>query len=238
MSAIDSDRSRVERKVIRSVLLDLDGTLIDSNRAHAKAWQDALTERGKTVSYEEAHRVIGMGTDQLLPLFLSEQEISEWGDELIERRGEIFKERYLQTVGPIPGAREFVYSLLERGLKVSLGSSAAPEELQQLAQAGGVVDLPIPATTSGDADKSKPEPDIWLAAMEGLGGEPETTAIVGDTPYDIEAAKKGGLKAIGVLTGGWSREELEAAGADEVYPDVSQLNARLGDSLLGRGDAL
>lgn len=224
--------------MIRSVLLDLDGTLILSNKAHTDAWRDALAERGKTPPYDEIRRAIGRGADQFLPLFLSESEIAEWGEALTERRGVIFKERYLQAVGPIPGAREFVASLLERNLKVALGSSAGEDELEQLTQAGGVADLPIPATTSGDAENSKPEPDIWIAAMKSIGAEPETTAIVGDTPYDVESAKKAGLKAIGVLSGGWKREELEAAGFDEVYHDVSALNAVLGQSLIGRGDAL
>ena len=222
--------------MIRSVLLDLDGTLVRSNEAHAEAWRDALAERGKTPPFDEVRRAIGRGGDQLLPLFLTEAEIAEWGEALKERRGEIFAQNYLHRVEPIPGAREFVASLLERGLSVALGSSATSEELAMLARVGGLDDLPIAVTTSDDAERSKPEPDIWRAAMAKIGAEPATTAIVGDTPYDAEAATKAGLRAVGVLSGGWSRGELGDAGFVEVYADVAELNARLAESLIGEGD--
>ena len=224
--------------MIRSVLLDLDGTLIDSTIPHTDAWVEALAERGKHPEREEVRRAIGRGADTLLPLFLSEAEIAEYGEALSKRRTQIFMERHLAGVGPIPGAREFVLSLLERNLKVALGSSAAENELDALATAGGLADLPIAATNAGDAERSKPAPDIWLAAMKSIEADPATTAIVGDTPYDVEAAKAAGLRAVGVMTGGWTRDELEQAGYDEVYLSVAELNIHLDQSLIGMGDPL
>jgi phosphoglycolate phosphatase-like HAD superfamily hydrolase len=178
---------------VQAVIFDVDGTLIDSVDLHAKAWQDALQEFGKDVSFEEARFQIGKGGDQLMPVFLSEEEVKESGEKLAARRGEIFKEKYL------PKIQKF--------------------EKQ---------------TSSDDAEKSKPFPDIFAAALERLGNPPvEETIVVGDTPYDIEAAGKINLRTIGMRCGGFPEETLKDAIA--VYDDPADLLARYDESPLGGG---
>ncbi len=221
--------------MIRAVLLDVDGTLVDSNDAHAKAYVDAFAEYGVHLPYEDVREAIGLGSDNLLPRFLPEDRVEREGKALLARRETIFHDRYVPTIRPILGARALVEELKRRGMKVVLGTSATEEELEWLDPVLGVRDL-LDAETNADAvERSKPAPDIWLAAAKRAGAEPGECVAIGDTPYDAEAARAAGVPAIGVLSGGWSREELLAAGFAEVYADVRDLGDHIETSLIGRG---
>ena len=220
--------------MIGAVLLDLDGTLILSNDAHARAYADAFAEWGFHPPLEEIRRAIGLGSKHLLPNFLPADVIERDGKALLARREEILKERYVPEIRPVLGARAFVEALKDRGLKVVLGTSATEEELAWLRPIAGISDLIVGETNADEVKESKPAPDVWIEAAKLAGVPPDQCAAVGDTPYDAQAARAAGVAAIGVETGGWSREELLDAGFAEVYADVRELMVGLDESLIGR----
>jgi HAD superfamily hydrolase (TIGR01509 family) len=212
--------------VVKAVIFDIDGTLVDSVDLHARAWQEAFAHFGKQFSFERVRYQIGKGGDQLLPVFLSEREIEEFGDELTEHRGELFKREYLPRVVAFPRVRELFERIRRDGKSVALASSAKKGELKEYKRIANIEDLVEEETSADDADKSKPHPDIFEAALEQLGDvEPSEAIVVGDTPYDAEAAGKAGLKTIGVLSGGFPEEDLRAAGCVRIYKDVAELLA-------------
>ena len=218
----------------KAVIFDVDGTLVDSVGLHAQAWVDAFQEFGHEVSFADARRQIGKGGDQLLPVFMDRAEIAARGEALEKRRGEILKERYLPQIKPFPQVRELFERIEAAGLRIALASSAKAEELQtykRLTRIEGLVEV---ETSSSDAEKSKPHPDIFQAAMQRLGGavQPADAVVVGDTPYDAEAAGKAGLRTIGMLCGGWSEAELRDAGCIATYRDPADLLARFDQSPL------
>jgi HAD superfamily hydrolase (TIGR01509 family) len=209
----------------RAVIFDIDGTLLDSVDAHARSWVDAFGEFGHRLAFEEVRRQIGKGGDQLMPVFLSEAEIARTGKALEQRRGEIFRTVYLPGLKPFPGVRALFQRLLADGRKIALASSATAREISIYARMVHVDDLIDAKTSSDDAENSKPQPDIFEAALRRLGMEPERAVAIGDTPYDAEAAGKAGIRTIGVLCGGWSADELCAAGCIAAYRDVEHLLA-------------
>jgi HAD superfamily hydrolase (TIGR01509 family) len=209
----------------RAVIFDIDGTLLDSVDAHARSWVDAFGEFGHRLAFEEVRRQIGKGGDQLMPHFLPEAEIARTGKALEQRRGEIFKAVYLPGLKPFPGVRALFQRLLADGRKIALASSATAREISIYARMVHVDDLIDAKTSSDDAENSKPQPDIFEAALRRLGMEPERAVAIGDTPYDAEAAGKAGIRTIGVLCGGWSADELCAAGCIATYRDVEHLLA-------------
>jgi HAD superfamily hydrolase (TIGR01509 family) len=216
---------------VRTVLLDVDGTLIDSNDAHARAWVDVLREFDiESPPLERVRRLIGMGGDKLLPEIAGIELDSSLGEKLSSRRKEIFTERYLPELLPTPGAREFVETLLARGATVVVATSAESEELKGLLAQAGLEDLLTEATSSSDAENSKPDPDIISAARKKGGASADETILVGDTPYDLEAAGRAGVGAIAVRTGGWEDEHLAAALA--IYDDTADLLACIDESPL------
>jgi HAD superfamily hydrolase (TIGR01509 family) len=216
-----------------AVIFDIDGTLVDSVDLHASAWVDAFQQFGHQVLFEDARRQIGKGGDQLLPVFLSKQEISNIGDDLEKHRGQIFKEHYLSRVKAFPQVRALIQRLLRDGKQVALASSAKQDELAKYKQIAQIEDLIDKETSSDDAQQSKPEPDIFQAALQRLGNlGTEQVLVVGDTPYDAEAAAKAGMRTIGLLCGGWSEDELKQAGCLIIYKDVADLLAHYGDSPL------
>jgi HAD superfamily hydrolase (TIGR01549 family) len=203
-------------------IFDVDGTLVDSVKAHAAAWQDVLREFGHAVPFDDIREQIGKGSDELLKAFLTPEEIERSGEKIAERRVEIFKQNYMKLIRPFPGVREVFERLKHDGHKIVLGTSAKAEELQSYLDLLNIEDLIDGKTSSDDADRSKPHPDIFQAALAQIeGARPEDAIVVGDTPYDAEAAVKGGMKPIGVLCGGFSEQKLREAGCVEVYPDVS-----------------
>ena len=221
--------------MIKAVIFDVDGTLIDSNDFHAEAWRKAFEKYGKDIPLEKIRSQIGKGADTLLPEFLSEKEIEEFGDELAEKRGEIFKDEYLERVKPFQKVRELFEKLKAAGKKLALASSSKKDEVEEYKKIANIEDLVEKETSTDDAESSKPEPDIFEAALKLLGNpEKDEVIVVGDTPYDAEAAKKAGIKTIGVLCGGFPKEELEKAGCVEIYKDPADLLANLEDWALDR----
>jgi HAD superfamily hydrolase (TIGR01509 family) len=211
--------------MIRAVIFDVDGTLVDSVDLHARAWQDVLAEFGKLVPFEDVRFQIGKGGDQLLPVFLSAEEIAEHGREIEERRGAIFKEQYLPLVKGFPHVREIFLRVLADGKRIALASSAKGDELQVYKDLAGISDLIEAETSKDDAEKSKPFPDIFEAALQRLGDvTPEHALVVGDTPYDIEAAGKIGIRTVALLCGGFPAETLSEAIA--IYQNPADLLAR------------
>ena len=221
---------------IRGVILDIDGTLVDSNDAHARAWVAALAEHGLDVPYEQVRPLIGMGGDKLLPAVGGPSADSPQGKRVSARRAEIFKELYLPEVKPFAGARELLARMRERGLKLAVASSAKREELGPLLEAAGAQDLieEQKKTSSSDADSSKPDPDIVHAALDRLGLPPEQVIMIGDTPFDVEAAGRAGIATIALRCGGWHDHDL--GGALAVYNDPADLLAHYDSSPLARED--
>jgi HAD superfamily hydrolase (TIGR01509 family) len=221
--------------LIKAVIFDVDGTLVDSNDLHVEAWREAFRCYGKELSFEEVHGQMGKGGDQLMPVFCSEEELGRYGEELEARRVELFKSEYLPRVRPFPRVRELFERIKADGLQIALASSAKAEELEQHKRSMKVEDLLEAATSADDAERSKPHPDIFQAALEGLKDvRPEEAVVVGDTPYDVEAAAKAGVRTVGLLSGGFTEEALRAAGAVAVYRDVSDLLDHYGESPLAR----
>lgn len=215
------------RRGFEAVVFDIDGTLIDSVDFHAQAWVEAFAEFGRTVRFENVRRQIGKGGDQLMPLFLSRADIDRFGERLEDRRGTLFKERYLHRIKPFPAVRELFQRLIADGKAIVLASSAKEDELEQFKRIANIADLIDAQTSSDDAEKSKPDPDIFQAALAKLEDIPrEQVIVIGDTPYDAEAAAKAGLRTIGVLCGGWSEEELRRAGCVAVFKDPADLLER------------
>lgn len=205
----------------RAVILDVDGTLVDSNDAHARAWIDAFSEFGITVAYDAVRRSIGMGGDKLMPEVSGIDESSPLGQRIARRRAEIFRFNHLPGIAGFPRVRDLISRLRDDGFVVAVASSAKEEELDPLLEAATVADLIPRRTSSDDAEHSKPDPDIVVAALKQTGVDRSRAVMIGDTPYDVAAAKRAGIEIVGVECGGWTREAL--AGAIAVYRDPADL---------------
>lgn len=216
---------------LKAVLFDVDGTLVDSNDAHAQAWVRAFTEHGVTVDPAKVRRCIGMGGDKLMPEVSGIEDDSPKGSAIAKRRGEIFKREFLPKLKPFKDSDRLVAAVKQRGLTAVAASSAQKDELKallKLAEADWLMDA---ATSSDDAEESKPEPDIIEAALKRAKASPREAVMIGDTPYDIEAATRAGVSAIAFRSGGWSDADL--AGAIAIYDGPRDLLARFDDSPLG-----
>ncbi|HYP53231.1 MAG TPA: HAD family hydrolase [Pyrinomonadaceae bacterium] len=222
--------------MIRAVIFDIDGTLVDSVDFHAEAWQRAFRHFGREVAFADVRRQIGKGGDQLLPVFFTKEELERFGEELEEYRGELYKREYLPRVVGFPSVRELFQRIKRDGKHIALASSAKKDELGTYKKIARVVDLVEEETSADDAERSKPHPDIFEAALAELGDvRPDQAVVVGDTPYDAEAAGKAGLRTVGVLCGGFPEQDLRAAGCVRIYRDPADLLARYDDSPLARG---
>jgi len=213
---------------MKTVILDIDGTLVDSNDAHAHAWVAAFADAGITVDYDKVRRSVGMGGDKLMPAVAGVDSESEEGQKISKRRGEIFKDTYLPALRPFASVRDLMERFIQDGYGLAVATSAKEEELQPLLECAGIADLIPHRTSSDDADNSKPEPDIVEAALEKCGCEPGEALMLGDTPYDIESATGAGVKIVALESGGWSREDL--SGALAVYKDATDLLAHYDSS--------
>jgi len=205
----------------RAVLLDVDGTLIDTNDAHAHAWVEVCHEFGHEVAFGEARRMIGMGGDRVLPTLTGLEEESETGEKMKKRRGEIFRERYLPSCQPFPRARALLERFRDEGLELVVATSASKDDMAALLKAAGVADLVDAKTSSSDADASKPAPDIVEAALANAGCAPHEAVMLGDTPYDVEASGRAGVRCVALRCGGWDDQALSAAAA--IYQDAADL---------------
>ena len=208
----------------KAIIFDVDGTLVDSVDQHAQSWQDAFRDFGHSIDFQAIRGQIGKGGDQLMPVFLSKDELAKQGQALEKHRGEIFKANYLPTVTAFPAVRELFERLGSDNKTIALASSAKEDELETYKKIAQITDLVQANTSSDDAEKSKPHPDIFQAALQQLPGiDPADVIVVGDTPYDAEAAKKTGLRTIGVLSGGFPEQDLRQAGCVAVYQDPADL---------------
>lgn len=208
----------------RTILLDVDGTLVDSNDLHAEAWQVALAEFDVRVPFEQVRRLIGMGSDKLLPALTHLTPESPRGAELIDLRSRLFLQRFLPKVHAFPRARRFVECLLEAGHRLVVASSASTEELTGLLSRANLTDLLPVTTSSDDAVRSKPHPDIVQAALQRANARAVDSLMLGDTPYDLVAAGRAGVPFVGVRSGGYDNHALR--GALAVYQDVAELVTR------------
>jgi len=209
-------------------ILDIDGTLVDTNYHHAIAWYRAFRQHGHVVPIWKIHRHIGMGGDQLVAALLSEAVDAEEGDSLRAAEGVLYL-TFIEECEPLRGARALIEDLRDRGHKVVLASSAKANELDHyldLLDAREIVDA---WTSSADVEKTKPAPDLVLAALEKTGAGKDAV-MVGDSTWDCKAAAAAGIASIAVLTGGFSSEELREAGASEVYGSIDELRTSLDDS--------
>jgi HAD superfamily hydrolase (TIGR01509 family) len=217
-----------------AVIFDVDGTLVDSVDAHAEAWQRVLAEFGHGVPLARTRAQIGKGGDELMKEFLSPQDIEQHGKAIDKRRSEMFKADYLEKVQPFPGVRALFERLLAEGHKLALGTSGNENEVAHYKKLLGIEDLDLVQTTSQDAERSKPHPDIFKAALDKLGVEAGEAVAVGDTPYDAIAAVKAGMGAVGVLCGGFPADDLRGAGCMALFDGPADLLARYAGSPLDR----
>jgi HAD superfamily hydrolase (TIGR01509 family) len=217
----------------RAAVLDVDGTLVDSNDAHARAWVETGEELGHPIAFAEVRRMIGMGGDRVLPALTGLREDTPEGRRVVERRGEIFRERHLPGVRPFPGVRALLERMGRDGWRLVVASSASGEDLEALLAAAGVEDLVEERTSSSDADASKPAPDILEAALRSAGVEPGEALMLGDTPYDVEASLRAGVAIVALRCGGWDGEALR--GAVAVYDDPADLLLRYDGSPFAAG---
>jgi HAD superfamily hydrolase (TIGR01509 family) len=218
--------------LLQGVIFDVDGTLVDSNDAHAQSWVDTFAEAGYNVPFDVVRPLIGMGGDKLLPKTIGIKSDSDEGKKLSKRRGEIFREEYLPKLRALPGSRALVERVRSKGLKPVVATSAKEEELKGLLKAAEVADLMEEKATATDAKKSKPDPDIVKAAIERAEIPADQLVMIGDTPYDIEAATRARVRVIAFRSGGWKDADLK--GAAEIYDGPADLVANYDTSLLGQ----
>jgi len=215
----------------RAILFDIDGTLVDSNDAHVEAWQRAFAASGYSFSRTEIHAQVGKGGDNLVPSLLPDVP-AEIQERLADREGEIYKREFMPLVEPFEGVREVLKRLAERGHTLVLASSASGAEVDyyvDLLDADGLI---TGTTSKDDVRHSKPCPDIFAAALELTGGAAAAAIVVGDTPYDVLAARRAGIDAVAVLSGGFPQDELEACCPLAIYESVAELERHYEDSPL------
>jgi HAD superfamily hydrolase (TIGR01509 family) len=217
---------------VRPVVLDIDGTLVDSTFHHAITWHRTFAQHGLAMEAWRTHRAIGMGSDQLVPALAGEEWAAEHGEAAADTEGALFGE-LIANVAPLPGARAFLEALKDRGHPVVLASSAKQSDLDVYLELLGARDLVDAWTISDDVAQTKPKPDIIKAALHKLG-DPKGGVMIGDAVYDIQAAHAAGLPAIGLLTGGFSEAELLDVGADCVFENLLELLAKIEETPLGR----
>lgn len=210
--------------MVRGVLLDVDGTLLESNDAHAEAFVRALAEAGVAVPFDRVRRCIGMGSEKLLAAAAGIRGDDPRSRAVQDRKGAIFKLEYLPHLRPTPGARRLVQRFKDAGLRRVVASSAHGDELQQLLRQAEVADLIDDETSSSEVERSKPDPDIVHAALGKIALPAGQVLLLGDTPYDIESARRAGVGAVVLRCGGWPDPELP--GALAIYDDPAQLSAQ------------
>ena len=207
-------------------IFDIDGTLVDSNELHVDSWDHAFRKFGKEFSREELRAQIGKGSDQYLPEFLTPDEIKRFGKELDDYRSELFRKEYLPKVQPFPKVRELFQRIRDDNKRIVLASSGKKKDTKYYIDLLKIEDLIDGYVSGDDADSSKPAPDIFDASLKKLGDISPTEAMtVGDTKFDVEAARKAGLKTIGFLCGGTAESALREAGAIAIYRDPADFLA-------------
>jgi HAD superfamily hydrolase (TIGR01549 family) len=211
-------------------ILDIDGTLVDTNYHHTVAWYRAFRQNGIVLPLWRIHRHMGMGGDQLVASLTDDATEDEKGDDIRSAEKALYF-AFIDEVEPMKGSRELIVDLKDRGHTVVLASSAKKDEVDHYLDQLDARELADGWTTSADVEHTKPEPDLVQAALDKAGAD--DGVMIGDTPWDIEAAKGAGVETLAVLTGGFSRAELDEAGAVAVFESVAELRERLGETALG-----
>jgi phosphoglycolate phosphatase-like HAD superfamily hydrolase len=219
---------------LRGILFDVDGTLLDSNDAHAASWADVLMEFGYESPFRDVRPLVGMGSDKLVPELTGVDHESPLGKRLIEGKKALFEERYLPHLRATRGARELVEHILAEGLKLVIATSAGDDEMRGLLERAGVADLIETATSAGDVERSKPDPDVIGAALRKGRLRADEALMIGDTPYDIASAGKLDVPTIALRCGGWWDDD-SLSGAVAIYDDPADLLAHYDESPLGEG---
>src|SRR4051812_40261756 len=212
-----------------AAILDIDGTLVDTNYQHALAWYRAFRQSGIVLPVWRIHRHIGMGGDQLVASLTDDQVEEELGDDIRAAEGPLYLAQ-IEEVEPLEGAKELIRDLKERGHAVVLASSAKEDEVDHYLDLLEAREVADGWTTSGDVEATKPEPDLVAAAIEKAGGG--EAVMVGDSTWDCEAAKRAEIESVGVLTGGFSEQELRDAGAVQVFESIEALRGSIGETPL------
>jgi HAD superfamily hydrolase (TIGR01549 family) len=211
------------QKMFQATIFDLDGTLIDSVPSHIAAWKRTFATFGKEVSDEEIRHQIGKGNDDMLPVFFTREELDQFRPELEKYRGELFEREYLPSLKPFPRVRDLLERIKYDGIKISLGSTAKAEDIAIYKEIARIEDLVDCSVCSEEVQKSKPHRDICAVALEKLGIPAQKVTAIGDTAYDVETAAKMNVPAIGVLSGGGNRDELQRAGCIALYENPADL---------------
>jgi HAD superfamily hydrolase (TIGR01509 family) len=210
-------------------LFDVDGTLIDSVDLHAKAWQQTLAHFGFDIPYDQVRSQIGKGGDQLLPVFVPEEQLERNEETIQKYRSELFKRDYLSQVRPFPRVRDLFLRVKRDGFLIALASSANADELGSYKTLANITDLVDAETAGSDVDCSKPCPDVFEVAIDRLKVEPQNALVIGDTQYDAIAARRAGLRTVGLLCGGFREKDLREAGCVRIYRDPAHLLDRYDD---------
>jgi HAD superfamily hydrolase (TIGR01509 family) len=216
--------------VAQAAILDVDGTLVDTNYQHALAWYRAFRQHDFILPVWRIHRAIGMGGDQLVPHLIGDAEAEEHGDDIRAAEKALYLSM-IEEVEPLEGARELIEELREAGKTVILASSAKANEIEHYLDLLDARDLTNDWTTSADVEQTKPAPDLVKAALEKAGTD--DAVMVGDTPWDVKAAEGAGVPTIAVLTGGFSDDELLESGAAQVFESIAELRERMHETALG-----
>jgi HAD superfamily hydrolase (TIGR01509 family) len=219
---------------VDTVVLDVDGTLVDSNYHHTLAWWHAFRDHGYDVPAWRIHRAVGMGGDRLVSAVAGDRVEADAGD-LIRDSWEKHYDSVLEEVPPLPGAAELLATLRDRGFQVALASSGIPRHTRHAVDVLHADDDTATTTTSEDAEESKPDPELLEVALDRV--DADRAVLVGDSVWDVRSGGEAGIPVIGVLTGGFGRAELEDAGADLVCDDARDLRERLDDLLIGSHSA-
>ncbi|HEX2819933.1 MAG TPA: HAD family hydrolase [Streptosporangiaceae bacterium] len=218
---------------VRAVLFDVDGTLVDTNYLHAVTWWEAFAQAGHDVAMTDIHRAIGMGSDQLLDRLLPRDRGKDQDPALRAAHSALYS-TYWSRLRPLRGATDLLRACKKRGLTVVLASSADEPEFNALRAALDAEDAIDEATFAGDVESSKPAPDLVQVALDKAGVRPDEAVFVGDTVWDVQASQKAGVRCVGFLSGGISRDELLEAGAAQIYDGPADLLDHFPDALLGR----
>lgn len=222
--------------MVRAVIFDVDGTLVDTNDLHTASWVDAFRRFGHEVPFETVRRQMGKGGDQLMPAVLPRDVFERQGKEIGEYRGDLFMREYLPRARAFPEVPALLRRVRAAGQRVVLASSSSAAEVERYKEIAGIAGLTDAETTKDDAERSKPSPDIFRAALERIAPIPPGDAVVvGDSPFDAEAAAKVGLRAVGLLCGGFPEDALWAAGFVALYRDPADLLANYERSPLAPG---
>jgi len=217
-----------------AVIFDIDGTLVDSVDLHAQAWQETFRHFGREVPFPVLRHQIGRGADQLLPLFFSSEELESFGKELEKHRSGLYKRLYLPDVKAFPKVRELFERIKSDGKLIALASSSAKEEADYYKHLANIEDLVEAEVCSEDVENSKPAPDVFTVALRRIGRDSHDVLVVGDTPYDAEAAAKSNLRSLGALCGGFAEQELLDAGTIAIFRDPEHLLERYDNSPLAQ----